>query len=390
MSVVQPWRLLLGRPTLLGLALVFAGVEIVALRGDWDVARNWPSVVEAADGAFQLLAVLVVGSAAAVAVGPWHDRELTSAFPDSGSRAVASTGVVVGVLAAGVHFVTMVGLLVWGYVVGLPGPLRLWPVLSVLAGLFVAALFGTAVVRLGAGVLAPVLAMGLWIALIYGVAAVGGVDLFDLGGVSIVLVGIAPDTTTVLWRAAWLAAAAGVVWAIAAHGRRTMWSPLFLVQVVATVTLAAITVQESRAGFVQTSVQLVCEPGPPQVCVTAEYDHRLAEYTTALTRLAPLADQVGLTPPPEGYRQGFGIRAGPGSFSVDDEGLQIRQLAFDLVQFALPCSIRWDLSQLEQADVVSFWVLTQAGYPLPEGPPGTRIPTLAEAQRALEVLQCDR
>jgi len=387
---VRPWRLLAGWPVLLGMAVVFAGVEIVVLRGQWDVVRSWASLVEAVDGAFLVLGILVAGAAAAVAAQPWENRELTAALPDAGPRTVAAAGVVVGFVAAGVHALTAAALLIWGYAIGLPGQPRLWPVLGVLAGLMACALFGTAVVRLGAGALAPLLAMGLWVAVIYGFRAFGGTALVDLGGVSVVLVGVAPDTAAMLWRAAWLVAAAGVVWWIAAYGRRVLRRPVFGVLVIVAGVLAVTTEPKVGAGFVPTSVVWVCEPGPPQVCVAAEYDERLADYAAALARMAPLADQVGLPRPPDGYRQAVGIRGGPGSFTVDDEGVRTVQLAFDLVQFALPCSVRWTLPQLEQADIVAFWIVTQAGIPLPPQPPGFSVPTLDDARRAVDSLRCDR
>lgn len=390
MTSVRPWRLLVGWPVLLGMAVVFAGVEIVVLRGQWDVVRSWASLVEAVDGAFLVLGILVAGAAAAVAAQPWENRELTAALPDAGPRTVAAAGVVVGFVAAGVHALTVAALLIWGYAIGLPGQPRLWPVLGVLAGLMACALFGTAVVRLGAGALAPLLAMGLWVAVIYGFRAFGGTALVDLGGVSIVLVGLAPDTAAMLWRASWLVAAAGVVWWIAAYGRRALRRPVFVVLVIVAGVLAVTAEPKVEAGFVPTAVVWVCEPGPPQVCVAAEYDDRLADYAAALTRMAPFADRVGLPRPPDGYRQGVGIRGGPGSFAVDDEGVQTVQLAFDLVQFALPCSVRWDLQQLEQAETVAFWIAAQAGSPLPPQPPGFSVPTLDDARRALDSLRCDR
>ena len=389
MRSVRAWRLLVWWPVLLGLALVFVGVEIAVLAGQWDVVRSWASLVEAVDGAFLVLGILVAGAAAALAGQPWENRELTAALPDAGPRTVAAAGVVVGFVAAGVHALTVAALLIWGYAVGLPGQPRLWPVLSVLAGLMACALFGTAVVRLGAGALAPLLAMGLWVAVIYGFRAFGGTALVDLGGVSVVLVGVAPDTAAMLWRAAWLVAAAAVVWWIAAYGRRVLRRPVFGVLVIVAGVLAVTTEPKVGAGFVQTSVVWVCEPGPPQVCLAAEYDDRLADYAAALSRMAPFADQVGLPRPPDGYRQAVGIRGGPGSFGVEEE-VQTVQLAFDLVQFALPCSVRWSLPQLEQADVVAFWIVTQAGIPLAPQPPGFRVPTLDEARQALDSLRCDR
>ena len=389
MTSVRTMRLLVGWPALLGMALVFVGVEIAVLAGQWDVVRSWASLVEAVDGAFAVLGILVAGAAAAVAVQPWQNRELTAALPDSGPRTVAAAGVVVGVVAAGVHALAVAALLVWGYAVGLPGQPRLWPVLSVLAGLMTCALFGTAVVRLGAGVLAPLLAMGLYVVMLVVFRALGGTGLVDLGGVSIVLVGIAPDTPTMLWRAAWLVAAAAVAWWIAAYGQRALRRPVFPALVLVASVLAVTTEQKVKEGFVQTPVVWVCEPGPPQVCVAAEYDDRLADYAAALTRMAPFADQVGLPRPTDGYRQGVGSRPGPGSFGVDQE-VQTVQLAFDLVQFTLPCSVRWTLPQLDQADTVAFWMAAQAGSPLPPQPPGFRVPTLGEARQALDSLRCDR
>lgn len=387
--LVRALRLLVWWPVLLGLAVVFAGVEVAVLAGQWDVVRSWASVVEAVDGAFLVLGIVVVGAAAAVSAQPWQNRELTAALPDSGARTVAATGVVVGFVAAGVHALTVAALVVWGYVVALPGQPRLWPVLSVLAGLMACAMFGTAAVRLGAGVLAPLLAMGLYVAVIFVADVLGGTDLVDLGGVSIVLVGLAPDTQTMLWRAAWLFAAAAVVWWIAVYGRRALRRPVFPVLVVVAAVLAVTTVHQARPGFVRTAVEWVCEPGPPQVCVAAEYDDRLADYAAALTPMVPLADQVGLPRPPDGYRQAVGIRSGPGSFGVEPQ-VQPVQLAFDLVQFTLPCSVRWDLQQLEQAETVAFWMAAEAGSPLPPQPPGFRVATLDEARQALDSLRCDR
>lgn len=386
-AVRPPWRLLIGWPVLLGLATVFAGVEVFSLRGKWDVVRNWAGLVEAVDGGFQVLGILVVGAAAAVAVQPWQNRELTAALPDAGSRTVAGGGLLVGALAAGVHALVVVSLIAWGFAEGLPGQLRLWPVLSVLAGLLVCALFGTAVVRLGVGLLSPLLAMGLYVAIVYVSAAFGGVDLFDLGGVSVVLVGLAPDTAAVLWRAGWLAAAAAALWVVAAYGRQALLRPALPVLVITAAVLAVPTVQTARAGFVETPVRWVCDAGPSQVCVAAEYEDRLADYAAAVTRMAPYAEQVGLPRPQEGYRQSVGFRGGPGAFSAADQEVQPRQLAFDLIQFALPCSVRWNLEDLERADIVAFWIQGEAGFALP---PEVVVPTLDEARRALDSLQCDR
>lgn len=385
MTLLRTARLLVPWPALLGLAVILFGVEIAAMVDQWDVVRSWASLVEAVDGVWLVSGILVVGVAAAVSAHTWQNRELTAALPDSGARTVAATGVVVGLVAAGVHALTVAGLLVWGYAVALPGHPRLWPVLGVLVGLVACALFGTAVVRLRAGVLAPLVAMGLYVGLLFVIRALGGSHLVDLGGVSIVLVGLAPDPQTMLWRAAWLCAAGAVAWWIAAYGRRALRRPVFPVLVLVTAVLAVTTAEKTEAGFARTPVAWVCAPGPPQVCVAAEYDDRLEDYASALTRMVPLADQVGLPRPPGGYRQGVGIEPAPGSFNVDAQ-VQTAQLAFDLVQFALPCSVEWDEQQLQRADVVAAWITAQAGGQLP---PEIRVPTLGEARQALDSLRCD-
>lgn len=382
---LRPARLLVPWPALLGMTVVSAGVEATALVSQRDVMRSWASAVEAVNGAWLVLGILVVGVAAAVSAQTWRNRELTAGLPDSGGRTVAATGLVVGIVAAGVHAFTVAGLLVWGATTALPGYPRLWPVLSVLVGLVTCALFGTAAARLGAGVLSPLLAMGLYVGVLFVIRALGGKDLIDLGGVSVVLVGLAPDTQVMLWRAAWLAAAGSVGWWFAAHGRSALRRAPFLVLVLMTVGLGITVAQGAAAGFVKTPVEWVCTPGPPNVCVAAEYDDRLEEYANALTQMAPLADRVGLPQPPDGYRQTVGVRPGPGSFNVEAH-VNTEQLAFDLIQFTLPCSLRWDEQQLQMADIVAAWMASQAGSALP---PDVPVPSLKEAQQALSNLRCD-
>lgn len=379
-------HLLVPRAALLGLVVLCAGVEIVGLVNQWDVMRSWASVVEAANGAWLVLGILVVGTAAAVSAQTWSHRELTSALPDAGGRTTAAAALTIGFVAAGVHALTVTGLVIWGWAAQLPGQPRLWPVLSVLAGLMACALFGTAVARLGAGALSPLVAMGLYVALLFVIRALGGADLVDLGGVSVVLVGLAPDTKVMLLRAAWLASAAAVAWWFAAHGRTALRRVPLMALVVLTTGLAVVTAEAAEAEFVQTRVQWVCEPGPPRVCVAAEYDDRLHEYAVALRQLAPSANRVGLPTPPRGYRQTVGARPGPGSFNVDAR-VRTDQLTFDLVQFSLPCSLHWSEQQLQRADVVAGWLASQAGGAArPVGP----TPTLEAAQRALDTLRCDR
>lgn len=379
-------RLLVPWPALVGLATVLAGVEITALVSQWDVMRSWASLVEAVDGAWLVLGILVVGCAAAVSVQPWQNREMTAALPDSGARSVAARGVLVGLVAAGVHVLTVAVLVIWGWAVALPGQPRLWPVLSVLVGLWACAMFGTAAARFGAGLLSPLLAMGLYVGVLLVIRALGGNDLIDLGGVSVVLVGLAPDTQTVLWRAAWLFAAGAATWWLAAYGRTALRRVPFLVLVLVTVVLAITAAQKADAGFVKTPVEWVCDPGPPKVCVAAEYGDRLEDYAVALSQMAPSAERVGLPQPRNGYQQTVGVRPGPGSFNVDAR-VNREQLAFDLIQFTLPCSVRWDEQQLQQADTVAAWMASAAGSSLP---PDVRIPSLAEARQALASLRCDR
>lgn len=386
MRQLRAARLLVPWPALLGIVVLLAGVEAVGLASQWDVMRSWASLVEAVNGAWLVLGILVVGCAAAVSAQTWQNRELTSALPDAGGRTVAATGVVIGLVAAVVHALTVTGLLVWGWVGSLPGHPRLWPVLSVLAGLGACALFGTAVARLGVGSLAPLVAMGLYVALLFVIRALGGRDLVDLGGASVVLVGLAPDTEVMLLRAAWLAGAAAVAWWFAAYGRTALRRVPLLALLAVTVGLAIITAEKAEAGFVATPVQWVCEPGPPKVCVAAEYDDRLGDYAAALARMTPLADRIGLPNPAHGYRQTVGVRPGSGSFNVDAQ-VRVDQLAFDLVQFSLPCSVHWNEPQLQQADIVAGWLASQAGDALP---PNGRNPTMEEAQRALEALRCDQ
>jgi hypothetical protein len=378
--LLVPW------PALLGMAVAFAGVEVAVLANQSGVLRSWASVVEAVNGSWLVLSILVVGCAAAVSVRPWQNRELTAALPDSGARTVAAVGVVVGLVAATVHALTVLVAVVWGWTAALPGQPRLWPVLSVLVGLWACGVVGTAVARSGAGSLSPLLAMGLWVGVLYVARAVGGRELIDLGGVSVVLVGLAPDTGTVLWRAGWLLAAGAIAWSLAAHGRRALRRPVFLALVPVTVALALVTVTLADRGFVRTPVVWACESGPPKVCVSAEYEDRLDDYASAITRMAPLAEQVGLPQPGNGYRQTVGVRPGPGSFNVDRDVNPV-QLAFDLVQFALPCSVDWDERQLQTADVVAAWILSETGIPLPPGSPP--VPSLGEAQGALASLRCD-
>jgi hypothetical protein len=310
---------------------------------------------------------------------------MTAALPDSGARTTAAVGVVVGLLGVTVHLVAVAAVLVWGSTTGLPGRPRLWPVLGFLAALVLWGLFGTAVARLHAGLLTPLLAMAAWVAVVFLLRASGGNELIDLGGVSVVLVGLAPDTVAVLWRAAWLIAAGALVWALAAQGRRALRRPAFLVLVPLAAVLAFATVSTADDGFVRVPVGWACDAGPPKVCVAEEYEDRLEDYAAAVGRMAPLAEEVGLPVPGDGYRQTVGVRPGTGSFNVDAR-VNTGQLAFDLVQFGLPCSVDWDLEDLERADAVAAWMVAEAGG-TPR--PGTAVPDLAGARKALASLRCD-
>ena len=384
MTPLRVARQLVPLPVLLALPVVLAAVEVVGLVNQWDVMRSWASLVEAVNGAWLVLGILVVGSAAAVSAHTWQHRELTSALPDTGARTVAAAGVLVGLLAAAVHALTVTGLVVWGRAVALPGDPRLLPVLSVLVGLLACALFGTAVARLGVGSLAPLVAMGLYVAALFVIRALGGRDLVDLGGVSVVLVGLAPDSEVMTYRAAWLAAAAGGAWWFAAHGAGALRRVPLLLLLVAAAGLGVLTAQKGAQGFVATPVRWVCDAGPPKVCVAAEYDDRLEDYAGALAEVAPLARRVGLPEPADGYKQTVGVRPGPGSFNVDAR-VNLDQLTFDLVQFSFPCSVRWGEPQLQRADVVAAWMMSQVGGRRPE------VPVASEdaAERAVRALRCD-
>lgn len=379
---VVPW------PALLGLALVMLGIEVAAVASQWDVMRSWASVVGAVDGAWPVIGILTVGCAAAVAVRPQQNRELTAALPDSGTRTVAATGVVVGVVAAGTHGLVVIAVVVWGWMVGLPGHPRLWPVLGVLAALFACSMVGTAVARFRMGLLTPVLAMGLFVIALYLIRAAGGVALIDLGGVTVVLVGLAPDPATMLWRAAWLTGAGFIAGHFAAYGRASLRRMVVWILIPVTLGSAVVTMQKAEEGFAQTSVEWVCDPGPPQVCVAAEYQDRLGEYAAAIGELAPEAARVGLPSPPEGYRQTVGVDPGVGSFNVARQVSGWR-LAFDLVQFSFPCAQEWKEPQFQRAEMVTAWLAAQIDAPLPPDP-GLRVPSLASAQKAVDHLACDR
>lgn len=386
---MKPWqtaRLLVPWPALLGMALVALGIEIAALMSQRDVLLSWVSLVEAADGAWPVVGILVVGCAAAIAVRPLQNRELTAALPDSGARTVAATGLVVGLAGAAVHVLTVAGLLVWGWTSGLPGHPRLMPIVSVLVGLVACALFGTAVARFRLGLITPLLAMGLFVACLFVIRAFGGRSLVDLGGVSVVLVGLAPDREAVLWRAVWLSGAGAIAWYFAAYGRLALRRLAFWLLVPATIAVAVTAEQKANTGFTETSVVWVCDSGPPKVCVAAEYDHRLEEYAAAIAELAPHADRVGLPQPARGYRQTVGITPGVGSFNV---AAQVNgwQLAFDLVQFSFPCSEQWNEPQLQRAERVTAWLAVQVGIPLPPDPE-LQVPSLRSAQQDLDGLAC--
>lgn len=381
-------RLIVPWPALLGLTLVMLAIEVAAVASQWDVMLSWASAVEVVDGAWPVIGILTVGGAAAVAVRPQQNRELTAALPDSGARVVAATGVVVGLLAAGVHGLLVIAILVWGWTADLPGYPRLWPVLAVLAALIACSMFGTAMARVQMGLMTPVVAMGVFVAAVYTIRALGGVALVDLGGVTVVLVGLAPDRETVLWRAAWLMGLGGICWCFAAYGRAALRHVTAWVLVPATLVLAAVTVQTSQAGFTQTSVEWVCDAGPPRVCVAAEFEDRLDEYAAVIGELAPEAARVGLPSPPEGYRQTVGLIPGVGSFNVAPRVSGWR-LAFDLVQFSFPCSDEWAEPEFQRADLVTAWMASQIGAPLPPDP-SLHVPSLTSAQEAVDQLACDR
>lgn len=388
MTPLRVSRLVVPWPALLGMALAMLGIEIAAVASHWDVVRSWASVVEAVDGAWPVVGILTAGCAAAVAVRPQYNRELTVALPDSGARTAAITGVVVGVVAAGVHVLVVVGLLTWGWVVNLPGSPGLWPVLGVLAALFACSMFGTALARLRMGLLTPVLAMGLFVVVLYVIRALGGVALIDLGGVTVVLVGLAPDPETMVWRAAWLAGVGAIAWCFAAYGRGSLRAVVVWALVPVTLALAIVTMQKAESGFAQTPVEWVCDSGPPRVCVAAEYEDRLDEYAAVIAELAPYADAVGLPPPPGGYRQTVGLSPGVGSFNVATTVSGWR-LAFDLVQFSYPCSDQWTAPQFQLADSVTAWLASQIDAPLPPDP-ALRVPSSASAQAAVDQLECGR
>lgn len=378
-------RLLVPLPVLMGMTGLLVAIEGVVIASQADVMRSWASSIEAIDGAWLPLSVLVVGGAAAVSVGPWQQRELTAALPDSGVRITAARGVVVGLVAAAVHGAVAAGVLVWGYLSGLPGNPRLWPVLGVMVGLWACAMFGTAVVRLGAGALSSLLAMGLYVAMLLVIRALGGSSLVDLGGASVVLVGLAPDTVAMLSRAAWLGATGGVLWLLASLGKGAWRHPASVPLVLVAVACAMVTIDRSSEGFTRASVQWACHSGPPRVCVSQEFESRLPSYARAITRLAPAAQSIGLAEPPDGFKQAVGARPGVGSFNVDSQ-VDWNQLTFDLVQFSFPCSREWNEAELRRADVVAAWMGTQVGVP---PPPGVQTPSRASARRALTELRCD-
>lgn len=75
-------RLLVPLPVLMGMTGLLVAIEGVVIASQADVMRSWASSIEAIDGAWLPLSVLVVGGAAAVSVGPWQQRELNR--PGSG------------------------------------------------------------------------------------------------------------------------------------------------------------------------------------------------------------------------------------------------------------------------------------------------------------------
>lgn len=381
---VRAARLMLSPWAVVGFSMVCLLVELVGLHNQWAVVRSWPSLVEAVDGSWLPLGVLVVGSAAGLSTLRWPQRELVASLPDPGGRTFAGPGLVVGALAALIHAVVALAMTGWGLLNNLPGSPRLWPVIGMLFGLLFCGLFGGAVVRLGAGSLSPLLAMGLYVGLLITMRSVGWGALFDLGGVSVVLVGLAPDTNAVLLRAGFLAAAAVLAWCAAAWGKGARRRLATYIVTGTLITSAFAASSALAGGFVATHVEWACSETPPRVCVSAEFKDRLGEYSEALGRLHAPAVELGLEEPASGYRQAVGPTPTSGSFNVDQR-LRWSQLAFDLVQFSYPCSTEWNSTALDQADLVAAWLVDQASG---VNDPHARIPTKEEARAALVSLRC--
>lgn len=369
---------------LLALGVGIVTVEFLSVWDQRHLLRSWPSLVEAGDGSWTLLAPLVCVASATCAMFNLRSRELIEAFPDGGMRKFAAPGIVVGLMAAMLHGLFVAGLVIWGFVHDLPGRPRLAPVPSVLLGLFTFSLMGVVVARLLGNLLAPFAALSMALTIFYLSRPLGLANLFDLGGVSIVLIGLVPDPLAMVFRAAWFAMASLVMALLAAKGLQAARSAKFLLVAALAVAFGSLSLNQSRDGFVDAPVQWVCTQGEPKVCVAAEYEDRLLDYRDTLLPLSQAARQLGIPVPEQGYRQAVGVSPGAGSFNVGQR-LDLRQLSFDMIQFSSSCSLEWGADEIGKAETAAGYLMSQVST---TPPAGTVWPTLREGQAAWRALDC--
>ncbi len=382
---LRPWLRTAHPAAWVMLALICAVVEVVVIRGSMRYYLSWASLVEGVDGAWTILVVVVAGASAALTAYARPHHLVVDGFPDTGLRTRAAPALVTASIAALVHVLAMAVMLVWGLGQDLPGAPGLVPVLPVLVGLYASAFAGAALSRWG--MVSPAVAMAAVVAVITVAQAVTGPALFDFGGVSLVLIGLAPDPVVAVWRSGWmlaLAVALALVTMVPGRWRRSRaaWASTLVA-----VVLAGGLLVSGRPHFVERPVHWVCDDASPRVCVAQEYATLLPAHSEAIGDIAPVAHRVGLPIPPEGYRQSFGGRPRPGTFNVHRH-VDLEQLTFDFVQFGIPCSPDWDAADLDQAYVVADWIRDGIGLEEPPGAPRTH-PSLDQARTALESLRCD-
>lgn len=268
---------------------------------------------------------------------------------------------------------------------GLPGDPNPLPCCVALAAILAAALVGGLLGTTNARGLEPVVAVVAILALIYGVRLAGGRTLIDIGGVSVVLIGVRHRSVVTLWQMAFYLSLIGTLsLALTSSWTRSKARMVLAIGATALVGLSLVVAVPVR--FEGSPNQWVCDPATPRVCVSAEDANRLAEYAPAVRRIAKVAPLVGLETHAK-YRQTVGITCGPGSFSLDP-ALSMHQLTFDFVQFSVPCSGQWGTAQLDDADMVADWLRAELSLPMSVLGQERGRPSVEDARAALDRLEC--
>jgi hypothetical protein len=366
-------------------ALLGLVVEFASLRAQAPYLRSWTSVIEAVNGSWVVMSLI---AAAAAALGTSLSRDQSESLAAMTGRArrwpLGISGTV-GLVSCAVHVVVVIGLLVWGYLRGLPGDPNPLPCCVALAAILAAALVGGLLGTTNARGLEPVVAVVAILALIYGVRLAGGRALIDIDGVSVVLIGVRHRSVVTLWQMAFYLSLIGTLsLALTSSWTRSKARMVLAIGATALVGLSLVVAVPVR--FEGSPNQWVCDPATPRVCVSAEDANRLAEYAPAVRRIAKVAPLVGLETHAK-YRQTVGITCGPGSFSLDP-ALSMHQLTFDFVQFSVPCSGQWGTAQLDDADMVADWLRAELSLPMSVLGQERGRPSVEDARAALDRLEC--